>query len=659
MAQRHITKILLLVASAFVLSLPVSAEVPLLQPGKKTLYQRVLTRPGARLAKTVDTIGKRDNKLIQAFSRFYVYERRNHGGAPWLRIGADTKGKEILGWMAEERTVAWKQQLTLALTNPGAVRDRLLFFNSWSQLKKVLDSPRPASITRPLINKLERGGNDPRIAAIEPETFIDINKRFYLLPILEHDQILARTGEPIRALKIASVTQPTETSVAKVRWTASAPTTTAQYRAALVFVIDSTISMGPYIDETKAAVEQIYDRLDQAEVIDRVGFGLVAFRASSTNANRSRKLGYVDKVFVDPSEVRDAETFLRRVKGLRNASVSTDYFDEDAFAGIIAALDEVSWEGFDARFIVLITDAGALDGTTVESITGLDAGRVASIAGEKQVAITVLHLKTPAGGAENHRRAERQYRELARNARFQVKAYLPIEAGSVHNFRHAVDTLAKTIIANVGQEDDTAPVQHDSPGSTSDPSIEEIARALGHAMRLRYLGKLADTRVPTLFEAWISDRDFADSSKATVEVRVLLTKNQLSDLHMILQKIIHASRSGMLKPTKFFDSLRSLAAQFGRDPNRARDRRATRLADLGLLDEYLEDLPYQSQVMNLSQETWTAWGPQKQLEFLNQLRRKLRQYARYNEEWDSWVNLAQTVDAEGEWVYPVPLADMP
>lgn len=657
------------------------ADTPLLQPGKKTLYERVLTRPGARLAATINDIGPRDNKLVDAFSQFYVYERQSIRGQTWLRIGTDTEGRYILGWVDAAHVVPWKQQLTLALTNPGTVRDRLLFFTSKRALERVLESPQPTAVTRPLIRRLERGERDERVVALEPKHFVDISKRFYLLPVLEHEQFLTTTGDSVRLLKIASVTEhepgmdaPAEHHPATG---ASPPKPRQGYKAAVVFVVDSTISMGPYIEETKEAVTQVYKRLRDAHVLDRVRFGLVAFRAKTESDVRNRQLGYVATKFVDPSEVGDSNAFLERVKGLQEAKVATQYYDEDAFAGVVEALDNTKWDEFDARHIVLITDAGALDGSMnrdaqgrpVESTTGLDAARIASIAGEKQVAITVFHLRTPAGAAD-HRHAEEQYRILASNARFQTEAYLPIMAGSVKDYGAAVKALSDSIIANVTGTNEPSERTNDRPAPPPQPqtpavsaetqrSIREIANALGHAMRLRYLGEVSETKAPTLLEAWISDRDFADPTKKTVEVRVLLTKNQLSDLQLILKKIVTAAEAGMLKPERFYDSLRSLAAQFGRDPNLARSEKATKLADLGLLGEYLDDLPYQSQVMGLTQDTWIGWGPEKQTEFISMLKRKLRLYERYNEDWENWIDLGQTATGGGDIVYPIPLEDMP
>ena len=76
---------------------------PLLQEGKKTIYERVLTRPDARLtAKPGD-----DGEVVPAFSRFYVYARQNTGDSEWLEVGANHQGKTD-GWLRAATTVPWK-----------------------------------------------------------------------------------------------------------------------------------------------------------------------------------------------------------------------------------------------------------------------------------------------------------------------------------------------------------------------------------------------------------------------------------------------------------------------------------------------------------------------------------------------------------------------
>jgi hypothetical protein len=674
---------------AWLVAAPAGAgETPLLQPGKTSIYERVLTRPGAELV--ADPSGG-DRTLVNAFSRFYVYARREVEGEAWLQVGTDTDGREIQGWIAGAHTVPWKHQLTLALTNPGASRDRLLFFRSKDDIKEILSHPSPARIVSPLARKLVQGGSDERVVAVEPEAFVDINEQFYLLPILDYEELAASSGDRVRALKIASVTkQEPPTRAEATRPATAAPasppadagfTPLKSFRAAVVFVIDSTISMKRYIEETKAAVVRVYERMKEAELLDRAAFGLVAYRADSQDPERDRRLEYVAREFADPSEVRDGADFLKRVENLREAPVTTDHFDEDAYAGVLEALEEIKWSDFGARYIVLVSDAGALEGE--DSTTGLDAERLRSLAGEHGIAVYVLHLRTPAGRAD-HERARQQYRQLSENPAVQESLYFPVRAGSPSRLGKTIDTLADSIIGNIRKASRggfaagsvitstatdtparTSPETATASRSAVSPDTEldrlrAITNALGHAMQLAYLGKVQKTLVPTVFEAWICDRDFSDPTKRTVDVRVLLTKNQLSDLQMILQQVVHAAETGMLEPDRFFESLRSLAIQFGRDPNLARRPEATKLADLGLLGEYLEDLPYRSDVMSIDQDTWTHWGPQRQLAFTNRLKSKIRLYERYNADWRRWINLAQTSAAgPGEWVYPVPLLDLP
>ena len=48
------------------------------------------------------------------------------------------------------------------------------------------------------------------------------------------------------------------------------------FTAGVVFVIDSTKSMGPYIARTREAVEKLYEDISGKSVSSKVSFGLVA-----------------------------------------------------------------------------------------------------------------------------------------------------------------------------------------------------------------------------------------------------------------------------------------------------------------------------------------------------------------------------------------------
>ncbi|XOT98181.1 serine/threonine protein kinase, partial [Alcaligenes pakistanensis] len=133
---------------------------------------------------------------------------------------------------------------------------------------------------------------------------------------------------------------------------------------------------------------------------------------------------------------------------LKQAKVSTVAYDEDAYAGVLEALDKVDWNNFGARYVVLITDAGALEGSNKYSSTGLDAPQLRIEAAKPGVAIYTLHLKTPSG-KNNHAKAEDQYRELSTYSGTQTSLYYPVNAGDVNQFGKMVDSLATALTEQV------------------------------------------------------------------------------------------------------------------------------------------------------------------------------------------------------------------
>jgi len=643
-------------------------EKPLLQAGKQTLFQRVLTTPGCELAETAGAKGKAQ----PAFSRFYVYKREKVGADEWLQVGPDSFGK-LSGWMNANCTVDWKMQLTLAFTNPVG-RDPMMFFRDKDAVEKILNSPHPDTLVKPLQEQLKANQPNPEILAREPDNMVDQLKNFYLLPVLESDDVFTDSGFQVRVLNVASVT---EQSKAKPQAAGAASGTAAAggpagktdeqnmmkgFTASVVFVIDSTLSMGPYIDRTKEAIAKVYQRIEKEQLLGQVKFGLVAYRS---NVKAVPGLEYDSKMFVDPNTVKDGKDFLAKVSQLKEATVSSSRVDEDAYAGVMTALDKVDWTQFGARYVVLITDAGALSGTDALSSTHFDAAQVRQEAAYRGVALYALHLKTPSG-AKNHASAQQQYEDLTLNPFLHKPLYYPINSGDIKSFGSMVDSLANAITgqiktaysgeATVGSALG-ADEKYAGANKEEKPMLDD-AQMLGHAMRLAYLGDKQGTKAPPVFKAWISDRDLIKQNVPTTEVKVLLTKSELSDLSEVVKKIANAANEGMISPDDMFASLRSIAATMGTDPNQVKQKNATKLGELGLLGEYIDGLPYLSEVLGLDEETWKSWDGLEQEKFIRRLNTKLQYYQRYNQDVDRWISLAPGSDPRDN-VYPVPLENLP
>lgn len=643
-------------------SLALADDKPLIQEGKKTLFQRVLTTPGCTLSSSA---GGAPGAAQPTFSRFYVYERAQAANAEWLKVGPDSFGKTV-GWLPAACTTDWKMQLTLAFTNP-ANRDRLMFFKDRATLEGILDAPDPVSKVAPLRAKLKQGTLAPGVLAQEPEYFVDLHKQFYLLPVLSGEEVMTEEGFRTRLLNVASVSKADDKAqpagaVATPDAGAAKAGQLNEFSAAVVFVIDSTISMDPYIERTREAIRKVYKQIENENLGNQVKFGLVAFRS---NTKAVPGLEYVSKMYADPNKVTGSEDFLAKVADLKQAKVSSKSFDEDAYAGVMHSIDKVDWSQFGARYVVLITDASALDGDDKLSTTGMSADQVRLEAANPGVAIYTLHLKTPAG-IKDHAKAESQYQNLSTYPGTNTSLYYPVNAGDVQAFGQKVDALASAITSQVkaaymGEDAIGSALNAKQDVTPKDPAQQKMlddAALIGHAMQLAYLGEKTNSQAPPVFQAWITDRDLIKQNIPTTDVRVLLTKSQLSDLSDVMKQILDAANEGLISPTEMFDRLRAVAATMGADPNQLKQNGNAKLAQMGVLGEYLEDLPYQSEVLNLDEETWKSWDGLAQEKFIRNLSTKLRHYQRYNADVDRWVALANDSDARDN-VYPVPLEMMP
>ncbi|MFQ1007476.1 serine/threonine protein kinase [Gilliamella apicola] len=653
--KRKIISTLIIGFSFTCLPLVSSAIEPLKQEGKTTLYQRVLSTPTCELKKDIkDPTGQ----SVPAFSRYYVYERKTDNNQQWLSVGPDSYGKTI-GWINNACAIAWNMQMTLVFTNP-VERDSLLFFKDKASLTTLVDANQPETLLKPIREALKNNKSVPEIVAQEPKEYVDFKTNFYLLPILQGEEVMNGKGFYERILEVASVSKQDDlvknnNAQSNVQNSDNDINQVAPFKAAIVFVIDSTISMDPYISRTKEAVEQVYRHIEKENLQQQVKFGLVSFRSS---LQTSDKLEFLTKIFVDPNKVQNREDFMQLSSSLKQATVSTAYFAEDSYAGIAKALNDINWNSFGARYMILITDASAIPGDDKLSSTGMDAAQLRLEAQHKGVAIYALHLKTP-NGEKDHQVAATQYSDLTYNDYIHKSLYYPVNAGDVNEFGRKVDLLAKALseqvkLAYKGE----ASVGNAINAKDDSSNMLKDALLLSKAMQLAYLGDTNGTKAPSVFKGWIADKDFVKPTIPTAEPRILLTKSQLSDLSDIVSKIANAANDGLISADDMFSQLRSVAAAMGQDPNKLKSESVIKIADLGLLGEYLDNIPYKSDVTGLDQDTWKSMSGLEQEKFIRNLNSKVRYYQKCNADVDRWISLAEGSDPRDN-VYPIPLEMLP
>jgi hypothetical protein len=300
--------------------------------------------------------------------------------------------------------------------------------------------------------------------------------------------------------------------------------------------------------------------------------------------------------------------------------------------------------------IILVTDAGSRAATDPNSKTGMGPEQIGQKAAEAKVALMALHLRTPQG-ANNHAYAERQYTTITSMPYPALgQHYFPVPNGDANALDRAVrEMLTKLRAVRTDQAADAA---RNAPL----PDPNDRLALLGHAMRLAWLGSQRNVTTPDLLRAWAADGYRGANPPECLEVRVLLTRNQLNDLAQSMRFIIDQGRANLLDSNAMFDRLQTVAAHLARDPQALRSRGLENLG--GILGEYLDGLPYVSDIATLDRATWRNMGGGAQTELLDNLEARLRLYQDFNRTPELWKSFDGGRDP-GEAVYPVPLSALP
>lgn len=613
---------------------------PLLMAGKKTLFQRVLSKPGAKLSSEA---GGAPGKALPAFSVLYVYQRKDVDGSPWLRIGAATDGRSD-GWLPAAQVSDWKQSLVLKFTERSG-RAPVMFLRQPGEVEKLLADPAAA---KNLLLKAQKNPEDnQQVLALESTASAVPQNQFYLLPIFDAKESFDENGQPVQLLNVASIdpgTAAAKPATPLINANADA------FRTAVVLVVDTTVSMQPYIDQVRDVVHELQTRIAERGELDSVSFGMVGFRSS---VKKTPGLEYVAKTLITLDQGRDPQRFLDMARQVKASTVSSHSFNEDAFAGVMQAVEGMDWSGYGGRLILLVTDAGALRKNDPFAATQMNEAEVRQAALGKQIKIYALHLRTDAG-KKTHGGAESQYRILTADANPRIgDLYTAVPGGDVRKLGERVDEIG-TVFANlVHQVRSNTP--QPVPLLSSAPSLADKSAAVGYAMHMDFLGHKGASQAPQLVSAWTADRDLTNPALPAFQVCVMLTKLQLNDLQQSLKLIVDAARKTQTSPRDFFQEIASASAYMSRDPQAL--RKGGNLADGGILGEYLEGLPYRSKSLNMTQDLWLSLSVAEQEDFIDELDSKIRLYETFHNDVANWVRFG---DAEpGDALYRVPLSTLP
>lgn len=636
------------------------AAQPLLQEGKKSVYQRLVTHPGAKLYAGAEPGATVVKDPLTTFSVMYIYDRQGDR----LQVGAGSDKPD--GWIDADQMTEWPQAITMVFTDRTG-RDPVLFFrdhDSLEQTCRLEDIGAALADYQKEINA--KGANVPDgfpVVASEPQDSAVSEKNFYLLPVLGiDDQFYAQNGP--RLVEVASINP----GISQPKKGQSQQVKDSDFRTGFAFVIDTTISMKPYIDQTLELVRNLYDKLEKSPYADKLAFAVVAFR---NNTDKTPGLGYTAKVISDFATVKDRHRLEDALAKVKEASVSSHEINEDSFAGVKEAVDHLNWQDYGSRVMMMVTDAGPLGAGDPASATGFSPEALADYLRANKIYLTALHVKNPKAKSNQNYAAD-AYRRLTRQSDNQA-SYIALDAATPAKGAKAFNNVARTLAdaySNVAAATAQGrllpkPSQNASAILSPEDEARRIAASTGYAMQLQFFGNEQNRTAPEVVKAWIADADLEKLAKnpssapvLAVEPAVLLTKSQLSNLYKQLKLLLAGSEEAFLNgDADLFAQISSAAAQMSRDPNQFSLHPDRNLAENGMLDEVLSDLPYKSLIGSMTRQDWEAMSTGQRDAFIKRIKSLIARYEAYDRDGSHWESFGAT--NPGDWVYRVPLSMLP
>ncbi|WP_240480953.1 vWA domain-containing protein [Ectothiorhodospira sp. BSL-9] len=597
---------------------------------------------------------------VAAFRPLYVFAREgvelDRAGDPlgWYQVG---QGRDApLGWMQARDVFEWRQALLVSYTHPGDPiegRSPVLMFQDLSSLESLVDDMDMAGRARSLYADIRQGEVPESVVSMEPERFVDITRQFYMLPILDWEQTRIR-GDDARLLQLAAAVprargadtldNPEYASQSRVgRGEAGAGL--GDLQVDLVFVIDTTRSMQPFIDMTRDAVARMTQEFTD-ESSARFRFGLVTFRDCTDTIPG---LEYVTRNHTP--ELVDGQTLVDLLEhSARATEVGSLDYAEEVFAGVDTALRS-AWREDALRFMILVGDASSHPKGHPQNVTGKDEVDLRRELDDAQVHLLAIHLQDPRAEAD-HPIAHAQFSHLSRvrgdAGRSAIEAVDAFEqAQYLALVEQVTDDINSLLQRAVGGQAATP-----APGA-GDAELASVS-ALWQAALVEYIGREATP--PKDIVAWSLDRDLMNPADRSLDVRVLVTREQLSTLSQSLDRVVQALMRAEVTQAQFFEALQGVAGQTMKQPDEI--GQGAQLADTGLLPAFIQSLPYRSDILSLTDEMFASMTTQQRAELEWSLLAKLEQYRAINEQVDVWFQLNDT-DDDRDRVYPLHLDYLP
>jgi len=365
---------------------------------------------------------------LRFFIPYFLFEAQPNAEKPdWYLVGSNPQRKSIIGWVPAGSVVAWNHRVGARYRRRAGERVPTLVV--YAEAEPLLELEEKGTTTaKPIARaqlKAERALMPWAITDIKTFTVRDRAVELWKISFLGEK---IATGADLASLSSSPVSYSDEEFKQ------------IQGRARMldvVFVMDVTGSMSPYIEAAKATVREISRALRELDTRPEIAFGITAYRDHLDS-------GFVTRHF---DLETDYDLFVARL-GTLSADGGGDQ-PEAVYDGVHDALTKTSWrgQGLSDRVVILIGDCSAHEPGDPQNPRRISRNDLVSHAKKREVNAKIFSLVvgSEGDGSSDAKLRSVQFGDLARRtggACFplasasavvpRVKAILQTEIAVVH-----------------------------------------------------------------------------------------------------------------------------------------------------------------------------------------------------------------------------------
>lgn len=316
----------------------------------------------------------------------------------------------------------------------------------------------------------------------------------------------------------------------------------ADYRQLdLVFVVDTTRSMQPFLDPVKKIIKIIIEKMIQQPGINDVRVGLVGFRdyprnypkVSTNSAEFINTMSYVVNHYSPLTA--DYLQFNGALETVKTTESSSDDWAEAMYDGLWLAINEMSWQKYAIKNLILIGDSSGHDPEDPKNPNKYSIDKILDNAEQKKIRISPIKIESKVKGIkanDDEALLRTQMKKLAEGRNSETKGvFIEIkDTDSPNEFIGQLTGLIDHDLKKARERGEIAlgGIQHEllensAPLSQKDWTI--ILRSLSPSLSGQALGKTEVSK------GWIAA---TQNGIEVVRPHLLVTRNQLNQLNNFL-----------------------------------------------------------------------------------------------------------------------------